>query len=120
MANQRHVYITIDWQEQTVIDDTNRREVWKQDRKVCPPSEYPKLLPCSNPKCKNGGFEIGARIEALLTSGKDSEQNSLICRNAIHQDRSKRCLHTIVYSIACIRPYQRDRSQEAVSDPSVV
>lgn len=111
MTSQRHVYLTIDWQEQNVLDDTNRRQVWKKDRIVCPPNEYPQLLPCSNPNCKDGGFEIGDRIAALLASGKDSEQNSLICRNAIHQDRDKRCLHTIIYSVACIRPYQRERSQ---------
>jgi hypothetical protein len=111
MTSQRHVYLTIDWQEQNVLDDTNRRQVWKKDRIVCPPNEYPQLLPCSNPNCKDGGFEIGDRIAELLASGKDSEQNSLICRNAIHQDRDKRCLHTIIYSVACIRPYQRERSQ---------
>ena len=120
MTNQRHVYLTIDWQEQNVLDDTNRRQVWKKDRIVCPPNEYPRLLPCSNPNCEDGGFEIGDRIAALLASGKDSEQNSLICRNAIHQDRDKRCLHTIIYSIACIRPYQRERPQEAtVADRGV-
>ena len=112
----RKVYITIDWQEQNVLDNTNRREVWKQERKVCLPDDYPQVLPCSNPACKNGGFEIGSRIETLLESGKDSEQNSLICRNAIHQDRDKRCLHTIIYTIACIRPFQRGMAPEIMPD----
>jgi hypothetical protein len=119
MTSQRHVYITIDWQEQNIIDDTNRREVWDKERQVCPSNGYPEILPCSNPNCQEGGFEIGDRIRALLSSGKDSEQNSLICRNAINPNRDERCLHTIIYSIACIRPYQRDRSQ-TVADPTVV
>jgi hypothetical protein len=112
----RNVYITIDWQEQNVIDDTNRRQVWQKERVVCGSHDHPEVLPCSNPTCKEaGGFEIGERIRNLLTSGKDSEQNSLICRNAIHADRDMRCMHTIVYSIACIRPYQRERSLEAAN-----
>ena len=116
MTSKRHVYVTIDWQEQNILDDTNRRQVWKKERVVCPPNDYPEVLPCSNPACEDGGFEIGDRIKALLDSGKDSEQNSLICRNAIHEDRGKRCLHTIIYSIACIRPYQRERSSSVASE----
>lgn len=110
------VFITIDWQEQSILDATIRRKVWKKKRKVCTPNDYPQKLPCSNPECQDGGFEIGDKIAALLTSGKDSEQNSLICRNAVHEDKTKRCVHTIIYSIACIRPYQRERSRSLVSD----
>jgi len=114
---EKNIYITIDWQEQNIIDDTNRRQVWNKEREVCFSTNYPKTLPCSNPSCKKaGGFEIGERIRNLLASGNDIEQNSLICRNAIHPDREKRCLHTIIYTIACIRPYQRERSQTVVSD----
>jgi len=114
---EKNIYITIDWQEQNIIDDTNRRKVWNKEREVCFSHNYPQLLPCNNPKCKNGGgFEIGERIRNLLASGNDSEQNSLICRNAIHPDRDKRCLHTIIYTIVCIRPYQRERPQIAVAD----
>jgi hypothetical protein len=119
MTGQRHVYVTIDWQEQTVINDSNRREVWQRERKVCQPDDYPMVLPCGNPACQGGGFEIGGRIRTLIDSGRDNEQNSLICRNAIHPDRNKRCLHTIIYSIACIRPYQRERLLAPISDPSM-
>ena len=106
MANQKQVYITIDWQEQGPLEATGRR-LWRKERRVCTPDDYPEQLPCNNPNCKEGGFEIGDKIAALLASGENNEQNSLICRNAIHKDRSERCLHTIIYSIACIRPYQR-------------
>jgi hypothetical protein len=117
MAIQKSVYITLDWQEQGPLETSGHR-LWRKGRKVCTPIDYPTLLPCSNPECEDGGFGIGDRIAALLDSGKDSDQNSLICRNAINENRSKRCLHTIIYSIACIRPYQRQPIQPAASKNS--
>ncbi len=110
MINQKHVYIILDWQEQGPMENTGRR-LWRKERKVCTPDNYPKKIPCHNPDCEEGGFEIGDRVAALITSGKSSEQNSLICSNAIHEDRSKRCLHTIIYSITCVLPYQREVSE---------
>ncbi len=114
MNNSKHVYLTIDWQEQNVIDNTNRRQIWEKQRRVLSIDDLIEVLPCSNPDCEGGGFEIGDRIRDLLAQGKDSEQNSLICRNAIHPDRNKRCLHTIIYSIACIRPYQRESLKTSI------
>lgn len=116
MTSQRQVYVTIDWQERNILNDTNLRQVWQKERIVCLPDDYPELLPCSNPACRDGGFEIGDRIRALVASGKDSEQNSLICRNAIHKGPGRRCLHTIIYSITCIRPYSRKTSPAVVTD----
>lgn len=116
MTSYKHIYVTIDWQEQNVLDDTNRRQVWKKERIVCSADDYPKLLPCSNPACRDGGFDLGTRIKELLDSGKDNEQNSLICRNAIHPDREQRCLHTIIYSVACIRPFQRGEVSPATAE----
>lgn len=114
METKKPVYITLDWQEQGPLETSGQR-LWKKGRQVCTPDDYPQRLPCNNPDCENGGFEIGSRIAALLASGKDSEQNSLICRNAIHEDRSRRCLHTIIYSIACIRPYQREPIESIIA-----
>jgi hypothetical protein len=93
-------------------DDLQR--LWKKGRKICGPDDYPQKLPCHNPKCEGGGFEIGDRIAALLSSGDDSDQNSLICTNAIHKDRNKRCLHTIFYSISCVHPFQRGKRRVVV------
>jgi hypothetical protein len=118
MPRQTSVYITLDWQEQGPLEISGRR-LWQKGRRVCTPTDYPQRLPCHNPDCVDGGFEIGERVATLLASGKDSEQNSLICRNAIHEDRSRRCLHTIIYSIACIRPYDRQGTRPLVRDPSV-
>lgn len=119
MTSQRPVYITLEWQEQGPIETTGRR-LWREERMVFTPYDYPEQLPCSNPECEDGGFEIGDRISALLASGKASEQNSLVCRNAIYyKDRTKRCLHTIIYSITCVRPYQRQKPQSVASDSSV-
>lgn len=114
MASQKHVYITLEWQEQGPMEMTGQR-LWREDRKVFTHANYPQTLPCHNPNCEEGGFEIGDRIAALLDSGKMSEQNSLICRNAIHTDRNRRCQHTILYSITCILPYQREPSQPLAS-----
>jgi hypothetical protein len=108
MANPRQVYFVIEWQEQGPLDATGRRQ-WRKARKVCTIEDYPRVLPCHNLDCEEGGFDIGDRIVALLASGEKNEQNSLICHNAIHKDPSKRCLHIIAYSIACIRPYQRQK-----------
>jgi hypothetical protein len=108
MANPEKVYITMEWHEQGPLDVTGRR-LWRKERTVCTIEDYPRVLPCNNPDCEEGGFDIGDRIVALLNSGENNEQNSLICRNAIHYDPSKRCLHIIAYSIACIRPYQRQK-----------
>jgi hypothetical protein len=115
MANPKQVYITIEWQEQGPLEATGRR-LWRKERKVCTVDDYPGLLPCNNPDCEDGGFDIGDKILALLNSVENNEQNSLICRNAVHKDRNKRCLHIISYSIACIRPYQRQKPQPAMSD----
>ncbi len=117
MTNSKQVYVTIEWQEQGPLEATGRR-LWRKERKVCTIEDYPRVLPCNNPECEGGGFEIGDKIIALLASGENNEQNSLICRNAIHKDRSKRCLHIITYSIACIRPYQRQKPRRVVTTDS--
>jgi hypothetical protein len=110
----------MEWQEQGPLDITGRR-LWRQERKVCTIEDYPRLLPCHNPACGGGGFNIGDKIVALLASGENNEQNSLICLNAIHEDRSKRCLHIVAYSIACIRPHQRQKPPRiTTSDNNVV
>jgi hypothetical protein len=113
MTVQNYVYITIDWQEQHIVGNTNRRQVWDKERQVCIVDECVDILPCSNPNCVGGGFEIGGRIRRLLISGKENEQNSMICRNAVHADPTKECSHTIVYSIVCIRPFQREHAPAA-------
>jgi len=119
MTSQGHMYyIVLEWQEQGLLQ-TAGRQLWRQGRMVCAPNDCPQRLPCSNPECEGGGFELGDRVAALLASGKNSEQNSLICRNAIHQDRAKRCLHTIIYSVACVRPYQRQKTPVVASNSAV-
>lgn len=115
MASHRPVYITIEWQEQGPLETPGSR-LWREDRVVCTPYDYPDLLPCSNPDCQDGGFEIGDRVAALLASDKNTEQNSLVCRNAIDTDRSRRCLHTIIYSITRVSPYQRQKPEKVVLD----
>jgi hypothetical protein len=101
------VFITLDWIEQGPLDPATGQRFWQKGRKICTPTEYPQRLLCHNPGCEDGGFEIGEKIAALLKSGMDSEQNSLVCLNAVHEDRAKRCLHIILYSIICIYPYRR-------------
>jgi hypothetical protein len=103
MASHRPVYITIEWQEQGPLETPGSR-LWREDRLVC------------TPYCHGGGFEIGDRVAALLASDRNTEQNSLVCRNAIDLDRSKRCLHTIIYSITRVSPYQRQKPEQVVSD----
>ncbi len=116
MTNPKQVYITIEWQEQGPLEEATGRRLWRKERKVCSLDDYPQLLPCNNPDCEGGGFDIGDKVVALLESGENNEQNSLICRNAINKDRSKRCLHIITYSIACVRPYQRQKPQPVTTD----
>lgn len=107
MTNSKPVYITIDWQEQSNVHEGWQWLWWKKKRQVCSSEDYPQSLPCNNPDCENGGFDIGHKIAALLVSNEDYEQNSLICRNAIHKNRDKRCMHIIAYAITCVRPFQR-------------
>jgi hypothetical protein len=111
MADQI-VYITLDWREEGPLDSVTGRRFWQKGRKVCAHNKYPKRLPCHNPNCQDGGFEIGDRIAALLASRIDNEQNSLICTNALHEDRAKRCLHTILYSLVCVYPYRRGAAKK--------
>jgi hypothetical protein len=106
ITRQDCAFITLSWQE-LVPPKHHGYRLWGKERKIYSPIEYPEELPCNNPECQGGGFSIGDRIFDLLISDQDGEQNSLICRNAIHQDRTKRCLHTILYSIAHIRPYNK-------------
>lgn len=119
MTNPKQVYITIEWQEQGPLEEATGRRLWRKERKVCALDDYPQLLSCNNPNCVDGGFDIGDKIATLLNSNENNEQNSLICRNAINKDRSKRCLHIITYSIACVRPYQRQKPQPVVSDSNL-
>ncbi len=107
MTSKNQIYITIDWQEQGPMK-TNGHRLWREDRKVYTYATYPQKLACHNPSCKDGGFEIGDRVATLLESGQLSEQNSLICTNAIPQKGHERCMHTIIYSITCVLPFQRE------------
>lgn len=115
MVDQQNVYIILEWQEQGTMDISGGR-LLENGRKVFTPEDYPEKLPCHNPECKGGGFEIGSKISALLASGQNSEQNSLICTNAVPEGRTRRCLHTIFYSITCVLPYGREESSTAISD----
>ena len=107
MGDQENIYIVIEWLERGTMA-INGDRIQETGRRVCTADNFPKMLPCHNPECEGGGFEIGRRISALLRSGKYNEQNSLICINAIGERNSKRCLHTIFYSIARVLPYQRE------------
>ena len=115
MGNQNSVFVVVEWQEQGTMT-INGDRLLKKGRRVCTPSDFPEKLPCHNPECEGGGFEIGSRISALLASGQYSEQNSLICTNAVPRNRTNRCLHTIFYSITLVLPYER--SQPSVVDSS--
>lgn len=101
-----HVYVILEWQEQGPME-ANGQRMWQQNRRVCTVDDYPDRLACHNPNCQNGGFEIGDKIIEFLNSGKESAQNSLICNNAVRQGRSSRCLHTILYSLTRVLPYDR-------------
>ncbi len=105
--NDQSTFLVVEWLEQGTMDMTGHRYT-RQGRQVCTPADYPKKLPCHNPDCKGGGFAIGSRIAAFLSAGEYSDHNSLICTNAIQKDRTKRCLHTIMYSITRVRPYAPD------------
>lgn len=114
MTFRKDVYITIEWQEQGPMDATGQ-QLQKKGREVSS-QNYPETLPCHNPNCKDGGFKIGEKIVALLASEEYHEQNSLVCKNAIHPDRTKRCFHTIFYSISCIYPHGRRKSRSIIPD----
>ena len=103
MRFQKDVYITLDWQEHGPMDAYGHRPEWR-GREVSM-RDFPAKLSCHNPRCEKGGFDIGDKIAALLTSRESFEQNSLVCSNAINPDRAKRCTHTISYSISCIYPH---------------
>jgi hypothetical protein len=117
MRYRNELYITLEWQEEGPLDTSGRR-LQKQGRQVTA-QEYPQELACHNPECQDGGFDIGERITALLASKEYYEQNSLVCRNAIHPDRSRRCLHTIKYSISCIYPHGREEPRHTVRNVNV-
>lgn len=119
MTNPKQVYITIEWQEQGPLESTGRR-LWRRERKVYTVEDYPQRIPCNNPHCEDGGFDIGEKIALLLSSQENNEQNSLICRNAINKERQKHCLHIITYSIACVRPYQRQKPQVVAGEGKAI
>ncbi len=108
----RIMYIKLDWHEEGPLYIPGGERFLRHDRKVYTSTDYPRRLPCSNPHCQDGGFEIGERIAALLAAGKENEQKSLICRNVTQEDYTKRCWHTILYSIICINPYHRCTARE--------
>lgn len=105
---RQQVFLKIDWQEHGPAAASGQR-LWRRERKVCTFEDYPQRLPCHNPACADGGFEIGEKIAELLASGESDVQNSLICRQATPQAGQPRCLHVITYSITCVRPFQRQR-----------
>jgi hypothetical protein len=102
--NNQLTFLVVEWLEQGTMDIAGQRYT-QQGRQICTPADYPRKLPCHNPDCKGGGFVIGNRIAAFLAAGEYSDHNSLICLNAIQKDRSRRCLHTIMYSITRVQPY---------------
>jgi hypothetical protein len=106
------VYIYLNWQQEGPIDSVTGQRLWWKGRRICISTDYPKRLLCGNPKCEDGGFEIGPRIATLLASGMDSEQNFLRCQNATHKDQAKQCPHIIMYSIICIYAYHSSTAQE--------
>ena len=107
------IFLVVEWLEQGTMDIGGGRFT-KKHREVFTPADYPKKLMCHNPNCKGGGFAIGVRIADLLSSGEYSDHNSLICSNAIHSDRTKRCLHTIIYSITRVLPYPQAEQMSVV------
>jgi hypothetical protein len=119
MENEDHVFIVVEWLERGTMG-INGDRIQEKGREVTAVDNFPKMLPCHNPECEGGGFEIGRRISALLRSDRYSEQNSLICINAIGSRGSKRCLHTIFYSISRILPYQREGPSAAAPRHKVI
>lgn len=108
ITSRQQLFITIDWQEYGPLDSSGQR-LWRRERLACSGESYPQRLPCHNPACAAGGFEIGEKIAELLASGEQDAFNSLICRQATPQAGQTRCLHVITYSITCVRPFQRQR-----------
>ncbi len=109
LNSKQQVYLTIDWQEHDPLDSTEQR-LWQRARQLCTLENYPQRLPCHNPACEEGGFEIGPKISAVLAAtGQNYAQSTLIGLKAEH--RSGSCLHTITYSITYVRPYQHRNPQ---------
>lgn len=119
MTSKTTVFIILVWHEEGRSSTGMGRVLYRKERKTHTSTDYPRRLPCSNPNCQGGGFDIGDRISTLLTSGLDDEQNSMICSNAINPNRAKRCLHTIRYTITCVYPYQRQRPGATLRQPIV-
>jgi hypothetical protein len=116
MASQEKIFLVVEWLERGTMG-VNGDRIQYSGRKVSTVDDFPRILPCHNPECEGGGFEIGRKISSLLRSGQYNEQNSLVCINAIGKRNSKRCLHTIFYSIARVLPYQREIPKIAAARP---
>lgn len=116
MADQEKTFVVVEWLERGTLG-VNGDRIQYSGRKVSTVDNFPRILPCHNPECQGGGFKIGSRISSLLRSGEYNEQNSLVCMNAIGKRNSKRCFHTIFYSIARVLPYHRESSPVPASRP---
>jgi len=107
MQPQTKVYIILAWREEGHSKTGSVPILYNKERRVYTPDNYPKRLACSNPRCKDGGFEIGDKIAHILATGDYDEYNSLGCSNGIQPVQPGQCSHIIRYTISCVYPYQR-------------
>lgn len=60
--------------------------------------DLPSTIPCSNPRCKNGGFYLDAAIGLAVRDGKTDGVASLKCKGSEPSGARQRraCLHSFI------------------------
>lgn len=82
-------------------DSESGREESKETRNLLPEHSALFELPCGYWECVQGGFDLGAPIDTMLTKRQPSISGELVCQG--WQDRERiekhRCLRKLIYRV---------------------
>jgi hypothetical protein len=79
------------------------------------------VLPCSNPACHEGGYEVDKLIAQMLRSGERDQSGTLLCSGREIGDEARRgpvrCPHRIDYSVSLTPRSEGEREPERRPPP---
>lgn len=57
------------------------------------------LIPCRNPECQGGGFEIERVLDEMVQMGEEAREGLLVCPGWIGDADQLPCVNSITYTI---------------------
>lgn len=82
------------------------KDFWKKNDGFYPNTRYydqydlpGQFIDCTNPACDCGGFSIGNIISEMVSTRKESLEDSTKCRGKEGRNSSRSCMHLFEYQI---------------------